>query len=255
MQAVILAGGLGTRLRPYTTVIPKPLVPVGDRPVLEHIVRSLAAAGVDRVDLCVSHLGELIELYFSQTEPTDGLELVFHWEDEPQGTAGALRLIPDLRETFIAMNGDVLTNLDYSRLLEFHRDRGARLTIAMQRKRVQIDLGVIHQVDGYVSGYVEKPALDYNVSLGIYVYDRRALEYLPDGPCQFPDLVLRLLAADQPVAAYLTDAEWYDIGTLEEYERASRAIEVAPERFGMATLAERGRPSYRRGLHPRTVRR
>jgi NDP-sugar pyrophosphorylase family protein len=233
MQAVILAGGLGTRLRPYTTVIPKPLVPVGDRPVLEHIVSGLVTIGVRRIDLCVSHLGELIQLYFSQVTVPDGLELAFHWEDEPLGTAGALRAVPDLDDTFIAMNGDVLTNIDYLALIEWHRRHKAVLTIAMQRKRVQLELGVIHHADGYVDGYVEKPALDYHVSMGIYVYERRALQYLPEGPCQFPDLVLRLIAADEPVAAYQCDADWFDIGTMEEYERASRAVAVAPERFGM----------------------
>ena len=117
MRAVILAGGLGTRLRPYTTVLPKPLVPVGDRPILEHILRRLHVCGVRTVDLCVGHLGELIQVYFSEADslPAD-LELRWHREDEPLGTAGALRLIPDLDGTFIAMNGDVLTTLDYREL-------------------------------------------------------------------------------------------------------------------------------------------
>jgi NDP-sugar pyrophosphorylase family protein len=232
-QAVILAGGLGTRLRPYTTVIPKPLVPIGDRPVLQHIVDSLSRDGVRRVDLCVSHLGELIKLYFAQTRSPDDLDVVFHPEDEPLGTAGALRLIPDLEDTFIVMNGDVLTSLDYGALWEYHREQGATLTVAMQAKRVQIDLGVIQHSGGYVSDYIEKPTMDYHVSMGIYVYERRAIDFLPDGPCQFPELVWRLLAANEPVAAYLTEADWYDIGTIDEYERASQAVELEPEKFGM----------------------
>jgi len=118
MRAVILAGGLGTRLRPYTTVLPKPLVPVGERPILEHILRRLHTCGVRRVDLCVGHLGELIQVYFSQatTLPRD-LELAWVWEEESLGTAGALRLVPDLTGSFIAMNGDILTTLDYRELL------------------------------------------------------------------------------------------------------------------------------------------
>jgi len=232
-QAVVLAGGLGTRLRPYTTVIPKPLVPIGDRPVLQHIVDNLSRSGVRRVDLCVSHLGELIKLYFAQTRSPEDLDVVFHPEDEPLGTAGALRLIPDLEDTFIVMNGDVLTSLDYRKLCEHHREHGATLTVAMQAKRVQIDLGVIQHSGGYISDYIEKPTMDYHVSMGIYVYERRAIDFLPDGPCQFPELVWRLLAANEPVSAYLTDADWYDIGTLDEYERASNAVELDPERFGM----------------------
>ena len=243
MQAVILAGGLGTRLRPYTTVIPKPLVPVGDRPVVEHIVHALARSGAHRIDLCVSHLGELIQLYFSQMVIPDGIQLAFHWEDEPLGTAGALGLIPDLDDTFIAMNGDVLTNLDYCALVDYHREREAILTIAMQTKAVQVELGVIKQVEGFVNDYVEKPLLDYHVSMGIYVYERRALDYLPSGPCQFPDLVLRLIAGNERVAAYLTEADWFDIGTIEEYERASKAIAIAPERFGMSATGTANGPA------------
>src|SRR6266581_9622600 len=130
MRAVILAGGLGTRLRPYTTVLPKPLVPVGERPVLEHILRRLQACGVGRADICVGHLGELIQVYFSQVDSLGDLELCWHREDEPLGTAGALRLVPDLAGTFIVMNGDILTTLDYRELVAFHERSGAALTVA-----------------------------------------------------------------------------------------------------------------------------
>jgi NDP-sugar pyrophosphorylase family protein len=143
------------------------------------------------------------------------------------------------------MNGDVLTSLDYRDLWEFHHEQEATLTIAMQAKRVQIDLGVIEHAGGYVNGYIEKPKLDYQVSMGIYVYDKRATRYLPEGPCQFPELVWRLIDAGEPVAAYLTDADWYDIGTVEEYERASRAVELAPEKFGMAPAAVPTAPPLR----------
>jgi NDP-sugar pyrophosphorylase family protein len=231
MRAVILAGGLGTRLRPYTTVIPKPLVPIGDRPVLEHIIWSLARAGVDQVDLCVSHLGQLIRVYLANTHLPPAMELGFHWEQEPLGTAGALKSVPDLEGTFIVMNGDVLTTLDYRELLACHIAREAALTVAMHSRRVDVDLGVIESVDGLVSNYIEKPTLRYQVSMGIYAYDERALRHLPDGPCQFPELVLRLLAAGERVAAYETDAEWYDIGTVGEYERAAADVERSPEKY------------------------
>ena len=234
MRAVILAGGLGTRLRPYTTILPKPLVPVGERPILEHILHRLHFCGVREVDLCVGHLGELIQVYFTQANalPAD-LELRWHWEEEPLGTAGALRLVPDLGGTFIAMNGDVLTTLDYRELIEYHHEQEAALTVAMHGHRVNIDLGVIESEDGLVRNYIEKPALRYQVSMGIYVYDERALRHLPDGPCQFPELVLRLLAAGERVAAYQCDADWYDIGTVGEYERAAADVERFPEKYGM----------------------
>jgi NDP-sugar pyrophosphorylase family protein len=242
---VILAGGLGTRLRPYTTVIPKPLVPIGDRPVLEHIICSLARSGVDRIDLCVSHLGSLIHLYLSQIELPPGLRVTFHSESEPLGTAGALRSVPDLGGTFIVMNGDILTTLDYRALVEHHERHGAALTVAMRSERVEIQLGVIHSdADGFVQGYMEKPALRYDVSMGVYVYSERALRYLPDGACQFPDLVLRMLAANEQVSAFRSDADWYDIGTLSEYERAAADFERFPAKYDVDTV-----PSVCRELH------
>ena len=235
VRAVILAGGLGTRLRPYTTVIPKPLVPVGDRPVLEHIIRSLSHAGVSRMDLCVNYLGDLILLYLSQIDLPAHLRLAFHWEEEPLGTAGALRSVPGLEGTFIVMNGDVLTTLDYGDLVRFHREHDAALTIAMRSKRVDIDLGVIECEGGLVRDYIEKPSMSYEVSMGVYVYDERALAHLPDGPCQFPDLVLALLAAGERVAAYESDAEWFDIGTVSEHERAVADVAEFPQKYGAET--------------------
>jgi len=233
LRAVILAGGLGTRLRPYTAILPKPLVPVGDRPVLEHILRRLHASGARVVDLCVGHLGELIQVYFTQANalPAD-LELRWHWEDEPLGTAGALRIVPGLRGTFIAMNGDILTTLDYRELLAFHQRSAAALTVATHAKRVDVDLGVIETDGDRITGFREKPQLNYEASMGIYVYDERALTHLPtEGPCQFPELMQRLLEAGETVTAFRSDAEWFDIGTVGEHQRAVEAFERAPEVF------------------------
>ena len=229
---MILAGGLGTRLRPYTTILPKPLVPIGDRPVLEHILHRLHRSGVRLVDLCVGHLGELIQLYFSQSDSLPGdLELRWHWEDEPLGTAGALRVVPDLDGSFLVMNGDILTTLDYGELAGFHDDRGAALTVATHARRVDIDLGVVEAEGDKIVGYREKPQLDYDVSMGIYVYDERALARLPEGPCQFPELVQLLLEAGEEVARFRSDAEWYDIGTPDEHQRADEAFQRSPEVF------------------------
>jgi NDP-sugar pyrophosphorylase family protein len=233
-RAVILAGGLGMRLRPYTMILPKPLIPVVDQPILEHIMRRLAADGVRRIDLCLGrHLGGLIHTYFTQaTSLPPGLELTYHWEEEPQGTAGALREISDLDGTFIAMNGDILTTLDYREFLDAHTASGAALTIAMHRERVDISLGVIECANGSVTGYREKPSLTYDVSMGIYAFEPRALELLPpDGPFQFPELVARLLEAGEPIGSFRSDAVWYDIGTVGEYERAIADCKERPEVF------------------------
>ena len=232
MRAVVLAGGLGTRLRPYTLVLPKPLVPIGDRPVVELVLRQLQAAGVMRVDLCIAHLGELIRAYLEEgTSLCDELDVRWHWEREPLGTAGALGAVPDLDETFIALNGDVLTNLDYAALVKSHREQGACLTIAIHRQRVEVALGVVDHEDSEVRDYREKPSFEYDVSMGIYVYEPRALEHLPEGPCQFPEFVRRLMDNGEKVAVFENESDWYDIGTVGEYERALKRLDEEPGLF------------------------
>ena len=232
MRAVILAGGQGTRLRPYTTVLPKPLVPVGERPILELIVHQLAKAGITRVDLCVGHLGGLIRAYFDEGPALpEGLAINYVWEDEPLGTAGALHQIDPPDGPFLVMNGDILTKLDYAELVRFHRENDAALTIASHLKSVDIALGVIESEDEAVTGYIEKPTLGYEVSMGIYVYDPRALDHVPRERFDFPDLVLALLAAQERVVAYRYAGPWFDIGTTEEHERSVAALNADPDRF------------------------
>jgi NDP-sugar pyrophosphorylase family protein len=232
MRAAILAGGRGTRLAPYTTVLPKPLVPVGDRPILELILHQLAASGVTRVDLCVGHLGELIRAYFTQsgTAP-DGMELDYHYEDEPQGTAGAIRDLDKLEGPMLVMNGDILTDIDYSALVAFHTEQESALTIASYSKEVQIDLGVIEGAPNEVADYIEKPSLSYQVSMGIYVYTARAIESIPPGRFDFPDLVLRLIKEGERVCKYEFKGRWYDIGTAGELEMATKAYHDLPTAF------------------------
>ena len=215
------------RLRPYTTILPKPLLPIGDRPILAIILGQLAAAGFNKADLCVGHLGELIRVYFTEGAVIpEGLELEWHWEPgEPLGTAGALRFLPGLDGTVLVMNGDILTTIDYRALMDHHRASGAALTIAVHHKRVDIDLGVLELDGRRVTGYREKPTLGYMVSMGVYVYESRVLEHLPDGPCQFPDLVHRLLEAGEHVGSYHSEDDWFDIGTVGEYERAVAEFE------------------------------
>jgi NDP-mannose synthase len=232
MRAVILAGGKGTRLRPYTTVLPKPLVPMGDRPILELILRQLVRDGFDRADLCVGHLGELIQVYLSESaELPDDLELEFHWEHEPLGTAGALRTIPGLDEPFLVMNGDILTDLDYAALMSAHVDGGAALTIACHRREVKIDLGVIEASDRSVTGFVEKPSMDFNVSMGIYAYSPSTLAHIPAGPFDFPDVVRALIDAEEPVSVYRHEGQWFDIGTYTDYELALEEVRRQPDLF------------------------
>lgn len=226
MRAAVLAGGLGTRLRPYTTVLPKPLVPLGDRPILELILAWLARGGVDEVDVCVGHLGHLIQTYFSQAQTLPaGMTVRWQREHEPLGTAGALRSLRDVGESLLVVNGDILTDVDPRAVVAYHRAQGAALTICTHRARVPTELGVIIHEDGVVSGYREKPVLEYTASMGVYVYEPFVLRNLPDGPLQFPDLVLRLLAQGHRVAALETDATWTHINTIEQHEEAARRLE------------------------------
>ena len=231
MRAVILAGGKGTRLRPYTAVLPKPLVPVGDRPILELVIRQLAQHGFKRIDLSVGHLGQLIKTYFEEIELPEGIELAYHWEDQPLGTAGALRQIEGLDGDFLVMNGDILTTLDYEQLMRFHRSQDAALTISTHEKDVDVSLGVIETEDGFVTDYIEKPTMHFQVSMGVYAYSAAALDLIPNGYFDFPDLVKALLEKGDKVATYRGQARWYDIGTLEEHELATAEFAADPRLF------------------------
>ncbi len=234
-RAVILAGGRGTRLAPYTTVFPKPLVPVGDMPILEIVVRQLIAAGFSSVTLTLGYLGELIRAFFAHHKALSSMiDIQFVQEEQPTGTAGSLTLIPGLDTTFLAMNGDVLTTLDYRALFDYHRRSGAILTIAGHRKRVKIDLGVLEldEGSGTVCGYLEKPEYVYPVSMGVYVYEPGALEYIPpDRYFDFPSLVLKLLEHGEKVACYENDAIWLDIGRPEDYAHAQQVFEEHSKQF------------------------
>ena len=231
MRAVILAGGKGTRLAPYTTVLPKPLVPLGDRPILELVIRQLARHGFERIDLSVGHLGGLIKAYLDSVELPEELELRYWWEDEPLGTAGALKRIDDLDDPFLAMNGDILTTLDYAQLMRFHTGHEGALTIATHRQNVDIDLGVIESDDGFVKEYVEKPTMRFDVSMGIYVYEPEVLELIPDRRFDFPDVVQAMLGEGRKIAVYTGPGVWFDIGTVGEHERAVAEIAAHPELF------------------------
>ena len=221
MQAVILAGGMGTRLRPYTTVFPKPLMPVGDMPILELVLRQLKRHGFNRITLAVSHLAELIEAFCGDGSRF-GLKIRYSREPKMLSTAGPLRLIDGLDDTFLVMNGDLLTTLDYAAAVRFHRERKACATICMQKRHVKIDYGVIEaDPEGRLSRYIEKPQIDYAVSMGINILEPRALGYIrPDEVLGMPDLMLRLMEAGETVMTFEAPGLWLDIGRPEDYERA-----------------------------------
>lgn len=226
-RAVILAGGRGARLRPYTSVLPKPLMPLGDVPVLDVVLRQLAKEGFDRVTVATGYLGELIETYCGDGSRY-GLALDYSRETTPLGTAGPLGLIDDLPETFLVMNGDLLTTLSYRDVLAAHEAGDAAATIATRDRAVEIDFGVIEAAeDGRVTTYTEKPSLSYLVSMGVYAFSRRILDRIPAGESfDFPQLVQALLDGGEIVMTYASDAFWLDIGRHEDYERAVDEFET-----------------------------
>ncbi len=220
-RAIILAGGKGTRLKPYTTVFPKPLVPIDDMPILEIVIRQLKYYGFNNITLAVGHLAELLMAYFGDGSKWD-VAINYIREATPLGTAGPLALIPDLNETFLMMNGDVLTTLDYGALLEYHQQQGALSTIAMHERSVKIDLGVLEiNAHNELTDYIEKPSYHYHVSMGIYVFEPAVLQYITPGQrLDFPELVHQMLKDQQKVSGYPYTGYWLDIGRPDDYERA-----------------------------------
>lgn len=232
MDAVILAGGKGTRLRPFTMTIPKPLLPLGDVPIVEVVIRQLAAAGFQRVVLTLGHMGPMLSLVLGDGGRL-GVSIEYCYEESPLGTAGPLRLIENLSDPFLVMNGDLLTTLDFGALVAHHRASGAAATIATSQREVHIDYGVI-ETDGAgrLGAYREKPTIGYQVSMGINVLSREAIAHIPaDGPFDMPALMLRLRDAGRPVACHPTTCYWQDIGRFDDYQRASEDFTAEPGRF------------------------
>jgi NDP-mannose synthase len=231
MRAVILAGGKGTRLRPYTVVLPKPLMPIGDYPILEVVIRQLARHGFDHVTIAVNHQAELIKAFCGDGSRWQ-LRIDYSLEDRPLGTMGPLRLIPDLPAHFLVMNGDILTDLNFA---QFHRRHvaGDRLfTISSHHREQQIDYGVLLTQDGMLHDFQEKPTTGYEVSMGIYMVSREILQYLPrEGAYGFDDLMRSLLAARRAVTVETFDGYWLDIGRADDYMRAIDEFGSMQQRF------------------------
>lgn len=231
-RAIILAGGKGTRLAPYTTVLPKPLMPLGETPILEIILRQLASAGFTDVSLAVGYLSQLIQAYFGDGEDV-GLRLSYSRENEPLGTAGPLTLVKDITEPFVMMNGDVLTTLDYGAFLDAHIASGATATIATFTRTDMVDFGVVlTDADGKVTGYSEKPRTEYLVSMGINAFSPEVLDYVTEGEkLDVPDLILRLIAAGATVRSETFEGYWLDVGRHDDFARAADEFEAHRSEF------------------------
>ena len=237
-RVIIQAGGLGTRLHPYTTVLPKPLVPVGDLPVLEIMIRQFVARGFGRITITLGHLGHLIMAVVGDGARF-GAQVDYVWEDEPRGTIGAVTLVEGLEEPFLVVNGDLLTDFDYGVFMRDHLGSGARLSVGTYHKRVQISLGVFDlDMQRRITGFREKPTIALPCSMGIYAIDPSMLEMIPgDRHFGFDDLMKICLERGIAVRGHVFEGHWLDIGRPEDHATASDTFErhrasFLPEREG-----------------------
>ena len=232
MKAIVLAGGRGARLLPYTRILPKPLMPIGDMPILEVLLRQMKRAGIDEVVITVGHLAALLRAFFQDGSDL-GMHITYSYEDGPLGTAGPLSLVTGLDQTFLVSNGDVLTTLDLNKLIQFHSEQNAAATIAVHCRKVHIDFGVVHcSGDFRIEGYSEKPSIDYMVSMGIYVFEPRILKYIPYNQfLDLPDLVLNMISAGEKVLGFKYSGYWQDLGRPDDYELATKDFESMRKTF------------------------
>jgi NDP-sugar pyrophosphorylase family protein len=234
LQAVLMCGGLGTRLRPWSYVIPKPMFPIGERPILELLLERLRLHNILEVYLIIGNKGEQIEYYFKDGSRW-GLQLNYIREDIPLGTAGGLNLVRDkLTGPFLMMNGDMVTHLNFKKFFMFHQQRDAEITIGTKLHEVQVPYGVVGDVDGRVTRIIEKPTYTPNINAGIYMVSLTALELLPEsGRFDATQLIDAAMDAGRSVFAYPIEDYWMDIGRFEEDNRAedhqSWAEKVEPE--------------------------
>lgn len=221
MKAVIQCGGKGTRLRPHTSILPKPLMPLGARPVLEHVLKWLRRNGIREVFITTGYLGHLIRSVCGDGDQWD-LKLTYTQEREPLGTIGPLSLLRDqLNEPFVVLNGDVLTDLNLTQFVSFHRRHQAIVTIATATRLTKMDFGVIDEADGQVTGFREKPELPHLVSMGIYCMNPVVLECVPSGvPFGFDDLMFQMLEQKAIVHVFKHNGLWLDIGRVEDFLKA-----------------------------------
>lgn len=221
MKAVIQAGGKGTRLAPYTLVLPKPMMPVGDQPVIEILLKWLRRNSTTEVYITTGHLAHLLKAFCQDGSQWD-MDINYCQEPEPLGTVGSLQLIKDnLTEPFLMLNGDLITDLDLMAFRKSHNSSGAPLTIATTMKSVDVDLGVLDTQDGRVIGFREKPSMSMEVSMGLYIMNPEILQYIPIGvPFGFDNLMYALLDKDIPVNTYRHEGKWMDIGRVDDFTRA-----------------------------------
>lgn len=233
MRAIILAGGKGTRLKPYTTVIPKPLVPIGNQmPILEIIIRQLSNYGFKHITITVNHLAELIMAFFKDGVKW-GVKLDYSIEDEPLSTIGPLTLIESLPENFLVLNGDILCNMDFKAFYDYHVREDNEVTVSVFRRNVQVDFGVLkYDKDNIIYDFQEKPIFDFDVSMGIYGMKKSVIEKIPVGhPYGFDNLMMDGIKNNKKYAVRTFDGVWLDIGRPEDYDYCNEHFETLKEKL------------------------
>ncbi|HDY87462.1 MAG TPA: nucleotidyltransferase family protein [bacterium] len=231
MKAILLAGGKGRRLLPYSTILPKPLMPIGDMPILEIIIRQLKYYGITDIIISVGHLANIIQAFFGNGEKW-GVNIEYSIEDEPLGTAAPLKLIDGLDEDFLLMNGDVFTTLNYNNLVRYHKNRNSLFTVATFERTVKMSFGII-EIDCYgITNYREKPVYNFDVSMGVYCINPEVLKFITKNKyLDINDLIMELIEDGHSVNSYKEDCSWLDIGRVDDYEAAVKIFEKEREKY------------------------
>ena len=230
-RAIILAGGKGSRLRPYTIVLPKPLMPIGDFPILEVVVRQLVRDGFDHISMAVNHQASLIRAFFGDGSKWS-IKIDYYEEEKPMGTMGPLNKINDLPDDFLVMNGDILSDLNFGEFHDKHIENNSLFTIGANKRLQLIDYGVLESDEkGFLQSFIEKPKNEYLVSMGIYMVNKKIKNYIPNGYFGFDNLMLELLSEKMPVKLYEFNGYWLDIGKPDDYMKAIEDFEVLKDKL------------------------
>ncbi len=231
MQAVILAGGKGTRLYPFTANTPKSLVPVGEIPILEIVLKQLKYYGFTDIVITVNHLANVIMDFFNNGDKL-GLNITYSSEDTPLGTAGPLSLIDSLEENFLVMNGDLLTTINYQNMFDYHKNNNSDATIGVYKKEVKVDLGVLEIDNDKFKKYIEKPKYTFDVSMGIYIFNRNVLRNIVyNKSLDMPQLLTILHNSNYKILCYKGEYYWLDIGRINDYEEANKIFDERKKEF------------------------